>query len=247
MKNRQERTAGVKPVGDQAVLVSFGSVISEETGARAAAFAGRLRKESDWVTETVPAYASCLVYYDARQLSYEEAAGRLLRLADEAAKEKSASLRTVSVPVLYGGEEGPDLSFVAAHAGISEEEVIRRHTAPSYRIYMLGFTPGFPYLGGLDPLLETPRLKTPRVRIPAGSVGIAGQQTGIYPTASPGGWQLIGRTPLKLFDAAAEPPALLAAGMRLRFRAVGRAEYEAIGRAVKAGEYVPQTEEEAGL
>ena len=123
----------------------------------------------------------------------------------------------MTIPVCYGGT-GPDLAFVAKHTGLTEAEVIRRHTGRDYRIYMLGFLPGFPYLGGLDPGLFTPRLQNPRTAIPAGSVGIGGEQTGIYPVASPGGWQLIGRTPLDLFDP--ERPPRYAAGDRIRFTAI---------------------------
>ena len=124
----------------------------------------------------------------------------------------------MTIPVCYGGDFGPDLAFVAKHAGLTEAEVIRRHTGRDYRIYMLGFLPGFPYLGGLDPRLFTPRLQNPRTAIPAGSVGIGGEQTGIYPVASPGGWQLIGRTPLDLFDP--ERPPRYAAGDCIRFTAI---------------------------
>ena len=134
----------------------------------------------------------------------------------------------VTIPVCYGGDYGPDLAFVAQHAGLSEREVIRRHTAPKYRIYMLGFLPGFPYLGGLDPALFTPRLQNPRTAIPAGSVGIGGQQTGIYPVASPGGWQLIGRTPLKLFDP--DRPLRYAAGDRIRFAAITPQQFETLAQ-----------------
>jgi len=131
--------------------------------------------------------------------------------------------------VLYGGEAGPDLNFVAEHNGLTPEEVIRRHTAPAYLVYMLGFTPGFPYLGGMDESIAAPRLKTPRVRIPAGSVGIAGTQTGVYPIDSPGGWQLIGRTPLRLFDMEGENKFLLKAGQRVRFVPIDEGEFRRLG------------------
>jgi len=123
----------------------------------------------------------------------------------------------VEIPVVYGGESGPDLAFVAAHTGLSADEVIRRHTAPTYTVYFIGFTPGFPYLGGMDVRLTAPRLETPRARVPAGSVGIAGPQTGVYPLESPGGWRIIGRTHLPLFDLSAQPPSLLSPGDEVRF------------------------------
>ncbi len=139
---------------------------------------------------------------------------------DEANAAETTSLlepRRVEVPVVYGGEFGPDLEFVARHNGLSPEEVIRRHTARDYPVYLVGFTPGFPYLGGLDETIAAPRLSSPRPRVPAGSVGIAGQQTGIYSVDSPGGWRLIGWTPLRLFDPLRHPPALLAPGDVVRF------------------------------
>jgi KipI family sensor histidine kinase inhibitor len=123
----------------------------------------------------------------------------------------------VEIPVCYGLEYGPDLDAVAAHCGLSPDEVIARHTAAEYRVYMLGFSPGFPYLGGLDPNIAAPRRETPRIKVPAGSVGIAGMQTGIYPLESTGGWQIIGRTPMRLFDPGLEEPCLLRPGDRLRF------------------------------
>ena len=144
----------------------------------------------------------------------------------------------LEVPVLYGGEEmGPDLKFVAENAKMSEEEVIKLHSEPEYLIYMLGFTPGFTYLGGLNDAIETPRLKTPRVKIPAGSVGIAGKQTGVYPIDSPGGWQLIGRTPLKMYDADREKPILPEAGQYIKFVPIDRAEFDRIAAEVEKGTY----------
>ncbi|HET9482549.1 MAG TPA: 5-oxoprolinase subunit PxpB, partial [Xanthomonadales bacterium] len=133
--------------------------------------------------------------------------------------------RTVVIPVCYGGDSGPDLDAVAKHTGLSAHDVVARHAAGDYRVAMLGFQPGFPYLIGLDPALATPRHATPRPRVAAGSVGIGGAQTGVYPREAPGGWQLIGRTPLALFDAARKPPALLAPGDRVRFEAIPRAAF----------------------
>ena len=135
----------------------------------------------------------------------------------------------LEIPVLYGGEEmGPDLKFVAEHAGKTEEDVIKIHTSTEYLIYMLGFTPGFTYLGGMSDEIATPRLKTPRVKIPAGSVGIAGSQTGVYPIDSPGGWQLIGRTPVRMYDAGRATPILPQAGQYIKFYAIDQAEFDKI-------------------
>ena len=164
----------------------------------------------------VPTYRSATVHYRPEVLSYEELKQLLLSLT-QGGPEETEELPVVEIPVCYGEEYGPDLLEVAQHCSLTPEEVIARHTAPTYRIYMLGFTPGFPYLGGMDPSIAAPRRKEPRIHIPAGSVGIAGEQTGVYPIVSPGGWQLIGRTPLRLFDPQREQPILLSAGAGIRF------------------------------
>ena len=206
------------------MLCVLGSSICEETG-RAVSALRRAVAEAclPGVTETVPSYCSLLVCYDALVTDYDTVAEALRRLHDGVDGAEERAPRIVEIPVCYGGAFGPDLPFVAEHAGLSEEDVIRLHTGTDYRIYMLGFLPGFPYLGGLDSRLHTPRLATPRTAIPAGSVGIGGQQTGIYPLASPGGWQLIGRTPLKLFSPGAPLP--YAAGDMIRFVSVTPEEY----------------------
>ena len=143
----------------------------------------------------------------------------------------------IEIPVLYGGEMGPDIENVAEHNHKTVEEVIKIHTSEEYLIYMIGFIAGFPYLGGMSKEIATPRLKSPRVKIEGGSVGIAGEQTGIYPVASPGGWQLIGRTPLKLYDADREKPVLLEAGQYIKFAAVTEEEYKMIEKEVEDGTY----------
>ena len=163
-------------------------------------------------------------------MDYDTVAAALQKLATSPGAANTAETgRLVTIPVCYGGAFGPDLPFVAKHAGLTEQEVIALHAGRDYRIYMLGFLPGFPYLGGLDERLFTSRLPTPRTAIPAGAVGIGGEQTGIYPIASPGGWQLIGRTPLKLFDpAAGRLP--YAAGDRIRFTPITQAEFDALAQ-----------------
>jgi inhibitor of KinA len=147
-------------------------------------------------------------------------------LPDALAPGAVAEAETIEIPVCYGGAFGPDLAVVAAQARLSLEEVIARHAAPNYLVHMIGFAPGFPYLGGLDARLATPRKAAPRPLVPAGSVGIAGGQTGIYSLPTPGGWQLIGRTPLRLFDPARSQPSLLRAGLRLRFVPISKAEFQ---------------------
>lgn len=170
------------------------------------------------VIETVPTYRSLLVVYDPLLVGFEElveqVAGRVRKSRETTARRPG---RVVSVPTLYGGENGPDIEFVAEHNGISVAEVIAIHSSAEYIVYMIGFTPGFPYLGGMSARIAASRLDTPRIRIPAGSVGIAGAQTGIYPVDSPGGWRLIGRTLLRLYDPNSDDPVLLRPGDRVRF------------------------------
>ncbi len=205
------------PCGDRAVTVEWGSTIDEHINRQVHAFARKVEALSHpAITEVVPTYRSATVHYRPEVLSYEELNQLLAPLAQGSAEE-AEELPVVEIPVCYGGEYGPDLEEVAQHCSLTPEEVIARHTAPTYRIYMLGFTPGFPYLGGMDPSIAAPRRKEPRIQIPAGSVGIAGEQTGVYPIVSPGGWQLIGRTPLRLFDPQKEQPILLSAGVGIRF------------------------------
>ncbi len=205
------------PCGDQAVTVEWGSTIDEHINRQVHAFARKVEELSHpAITEVVPTYRSATVHYRPEVFSYEELNQLLLSLT-QGGPEEGEELPVVEIPVCYGGEYGPDLLEVAQHCSLTPEEVIARHTAPTYRIYMLGFTPGFPYLGGMDPSIAAPRRKEPRIHIPAGSVGIAGEQTGVYPIVSPGGWQLIGRTPLRLFDPQREQPILLSAGAGIRF------------------------------
>ena len=205
------------PCGDRAVTVEWGSTIDENINRQVHAFARKVEALSHpAITEVVPTYRSATVHYRPEVFSYEELNQLLAPLAQGSAEE-AEELPVVEIPVCYGGEYGPDLEEVAQHCSLTPEEVIARHTAPTYRIYMLGFTPGFPYLGGMDPSIAAPRRKEPRIQIPAGSVGIAGEQTGVYPIVSPGGWQLIGRTPLRLFDPQREQPILLSAGAGIRF------------------------------
>lgn len=205
------------PCGDRAVTVEWGSTIDEHINRQVHAFARKVEALSHpAITEVVPTYRSATVHYRPEVFSYEELNQLLAPLAQGSAEE-AEELPVVEIPVCYGGEYGPDLLEVAQHCSLTPEEVIARHTAPTYRIYMLGFTPGFPYLGGMDPSIAAPRRKEPRIHIPAGSVGIAGEQTGVYPIVSPGGWQLIGRTPLRLFDPQKEQPILLSAGAGIRF------------------------------
>lgn len=221
----------VCPVGDTGLLVSFEQRIAQSVGAAVAALNTRVVAAAiPGVVETVPAFASLLIFYDPLVTEYDAVAATVQKLAQAPDSDTAAEEgRLVEIPVCYGGAFGPDLPFVAEHAGLTETEVIRLHAGRDYPIYMLGFLPGFPYLGGLDERLFTPRLPTPRTAIPAGSVGIGGEQTGVYPIASPGGWQLIGRTPLKLFDpSVGRLP--YAAGDRIRFCPITQDEFDAIAQ-----------------
>ncbi len=164
-----------------------------------------------------PSYASVLIDFDPRLVTHEQV-GRLVHERMETAEHEPAlPSRTVEIPVCYGGEYGPDLPDVAKHTGLSPERVVELHAAAEYLVYFVGFSTCFPYLGGLPPELATPRLSAPRKHVPVGSVAIGGGQAGIYPLASPGGWRLIGRTPLRLFDPLGAPPPLLRMGDRVRF------------------------------
>jgi len=230
---------GIEWLGDRALLLRVGDGIDAESNARVHALAKSLRAaELPGVLDLVPAYASITVHYDPRAWGdagsdmppSERLAARLSALArhvsNSATSDATDSARgIVETPVCYGGEHGPDLADVARLARVSEEEVIARHGSGDYLVAMLGFAPGFPYLLGLDSMLHTPRRANPRTRVPAGSVAIGGAQTGIYPRELPGGWQIIGRTPLILFDAARNPPALLAPGQHVRFRAIDAGEF----------------------
>ena len=227
------------PAGDTAVVAEFGNEISEAVNRRVAAFAALLAQSGiPGIQETVPTYRSLMIHYDPRVIRYGALLSALsaLELPPEDAGA-GAEKEVLVIPVLYGGEAGPDIRNVAEKNGLTEAEVIALHTGTDYRVYMLGFIPGFTYLGGMDPRLNTPRLATPRVKIPAGSVGIAGMQTGVYPVESPGGWQLIGRTPVAFYDAHRADPILPKAGWYIRFAAVDAAEYARIEAAVAAGTY----------
>ncbi len=228
--------------GEQALIVEFGDSIDPAINARVHQLARRLNESaSTGILEIIPTYRSIMVRFDPLVQRREDLKKEI---AEQCASldESSTSVQgnITLIPVAYGGEFGPDLDFVANHNGLSPQEVIELHTATPCLVYMLGFTPGFPYLGGMSPRLVTPRLEQPRQRIPAGSVGIAGAQTGIYPIESPGGWRLIGRTPLTLFSPRSPQPFLFAAGDYLQFAAITSEEFAAIAKEVSAGLYTPQ-------
>lgn len=218
----------MQPLGDSAVLVQVGKAIAEETFQRVSALAGCLEK---WpvpgMVEFVPAFTTVTVYYDLVKASYAQVVAHLEQLLDALLLEGSDKAKVVEIPVCYGGEYGPDLEEVARHNGLSVDEVIALHSGGEYLVYMIGFAPGFPYLGGMSERIAMPRRSSPRAQIPVGSVGIAGMQTGVYPIETPGGWQLIGRTPLALFRPEENPPSLLQAGNKVRFRPISADEFAA--------------------
>jgi len=230
---------GIEPLGEDALLLRLGRRIDPAVNARVHALARRIEREAPpWLREVVPAYASLAVFIDDSQVPGEggmEAVTQWLRAlasTDAASEDDAVGVRpAIEVPVCYEPAFAPDLDEVAAHAGLPRDEVVALHAGGEYRVAMVGFAPGFPYLLGLDPRLAMPRLARPRTRVPAGSVAIGGGQTGIYPRESPGGWRVIGRTPLRLFDAAHTPPALLQAGQRVRFVAIDAARFHALADA----------------
>jgi inhibitor of KinA len=225
----------ITPLGDNALMVEVGDVINESTHHRVQKVWRALAAAPlPGVTELVPAYTTVTAFYDpaaAVQAGAPEDSiadwlgGKLRERIKDPPKTDKFKGRTVEIPVCYDAEFGPDLGLVAKQAKLTPEEVIKRHAKPEYLVYLVGFAPGFPYLGGLPKELQTPRHAKPRMTVPPGSVGLGGEQTGIYPLATPGGWNLIGRTPVKLFRPTEEPPVLLRAGDRVKFKAITRAEF----------------------
>ena len=226
----------ITPMGDNALIVELGDAISESTHRRVqAAWRALAAAPLPGVSEAVPAYTTVTLFYDPALVVRAGApaeeivtwlGARVRERLKDPPKSAKTKPRTVEVPVGYGGDFGPDLARVAAQAKLSPEDVVKRHAKAEYRVHLIGFAPGFPYLGGLPKELVTPRHPKPRMAVPAGSVGIGGKQTGIYPQVTPGGWNLIGRTPLRLFRPEEDPPVLLQAGDIVKFRPVSAEEFE---------------------
>lgn len=216
--------ARVVPLGDASLLIDLGGGIDATTHGRVrAAFSALSAAALAGVHEIIPAYTSVAVQYEPSMhvrggtAPFDEIRRLVLDVLANAGEAPAESGRIFEIPVNYGGEAGPDLEYVARHTKRSAADVVALHAAAEYTVYMIGFAPGFPYLGGLSPELATPRRASPRQSVPAGSVGIAGAQTGIYPLETPGGWQIIGRTTERLFDPESDPPTLLRLGDRVRF------------------------------
>ena len=232
-----ERGFAIEPIGETLLLLRYGDRIDAALNAEVHAAAATLDAAGlPGVFDLVPAYATLGLRYEPAAWANGERAP-WMNLADAvravfaAPPARSvAPANALEIPVRYGGDHGPDLATLAAHCGIPETEIVARHVAAKYTVAMLGFAPGFPYLLGLDPALHAPRRANPRLRVPRGSVAIGGAQTGIYPRELPGGWQLIGRTPLVLFDATTDPPSPLAPGDRVRFRAIDDDEFVELSR-----------------
>lgn len=220
----------ISPVGDRAISIDFGQVIDPIINRHIRQTIERIKElQLDGIIELVPTYCALLVEYDAMLYSYSEICNIIEPTLEEGMANTTNELVTVvEVPTVYGGEFGPDLRFVASHNHLSEDEVISIHSGTDYLVYMLGFIPGFTYLGGMDPRIATPRLSSPRTLIPAGSVGIAGEQTGTYPSDSPGGWQIIGRTPVTMYDMSKAQAALLKAGDYVRYVPIDESEFHRI-------------------
>jgi len=232
----------IEPLGETALLLRFGAGLDPEANARVHAASATLRSAHlPGVVDIVPAYATLGVHYEPSawidghgRPPWRNIAGAVKAIFRAPPVQADRETAVIAIPVCYGGAFGSDIEALAQHAGLRVADVIARHASATYRVAMLGFAPGFPYLFGLDPALHMPRRATPRTRVPAGSVAIGGAQTGIYPSELPGGWQLIGRTPLVLFDVKRDPPSLLLPGDRVRFVAIDAAEFAARERSERA-------------
>ncbi|MDW7675305.1 MAG: 5-oxoprolinase subunit PxpB [Bacillota bacterium] len=215
-----------KAAGDTTIIIEFANEISEKVNTQVRSMYLAIEKSLiAGIEEVVPTYRSLMICYNPLLVKASTLMQQLKEIELHLEEIDIPKPKIIEIPTLYGGDYGPDLDFVAEHNNLTSAEVINLHSKGKYLIYMLGFTPGFPYLGGLDQKIATPRLEKPRLSIPAGSVGIAGAQTGIYPIESPGGWRLIGRTPLRLFDPNREPHFLLQLGDYLQFKPVDESQY----------------------
>jgi inhibitor of KinA len=229
------------PAGDAALILKAGEDISLATNTFIRQLYAAIEKlQIHGITEMVPTFNELTIYYDSALIRLNELKQSLQNLEKTAAAVELPKGWLWQIPVLYGGDEGPDLVELAKHVKLDIEYVISLHTAVDYYVFMLGFTPGFCYLGGLDNRIACPRKQTPGLKISAGSVGIAGNQTGIYPIASPGGWQIIGETPIRLFDPLAPNPFLIKSGDKVRFVRVQQNKFLKIKQAVEAGSFMPE-------
>lgn len=235
----------ILPCGECAVTVEFSREMDPRAGEAVIRLAGELRSRNGaGILEVIPTYRSVTICYDPFTISLKEVQKTVavcMRRSRRA--QQNESVRRFYIPVCYGGRFGMDLEYIARKTGLDMREIVRRHISREYPINMIGFLPGFPYLSDMDETIAAPRLENPRELIPAGSVGIGGKQTGVYPIASPGGWRLIGRTPVRLYDPHRDPPVLYRAGDRIRFYPVSEQEYARIEAEVLVGSYTVKMEE----
>jgi len=245
MRTGSHTTTKYLPFGDSALLVEFGDVISLELNRKVTALDEAILKvEVQGVEELVPTYRSLLIRYNPLKTTYEQLVFHVKEIEEKLTESTTiVEGRKIRVPVLYGGKYGPDLSRVARYHGLIEEQVVELHSGREYRVYMIGFVAGFPYLGEVPDEIATPRLETPRLKVPTGSVGIAEKQTGIYPCEAPGGWQIIGRTPLELFDSLRQPPALLEPGDVVKFEPISEERFRTFRESISKGVHMSFPEE----
>jgi KipI family sensor histidine kinase inhibitor len=214
-------------MGDRALLVELGDAIDRDLNLRVRNLYYNLHQENfDGVIELLPSYSALMIRIDPLRVALPALKIRIRALLEHPDPARVPRPRTVKIPVVYGNEYGPDLEWVAAYHGLQPADIVRYHSSTAYTVYMLGFTPGYPYMGELPDEIVTPRRDTPRTRVPQGSVGIAQRQTGVYPVESPGGWQIIGRTPISLFDPGRRPPTPLAMGNRVKFYPITKEDFE---------------------
>lgn len=225
------------PLGDRVLQLVFSKEISKKTIQEIQSYTHLLEHVSlDGIIEWIPAYTTLTILYDPAVIQCDELVNQLKQIQGRTSYIQAKPV-VYEIPTYYGGEFGPDLSYVASYHSLTEEEVMKIHSSNEYFIYMIGFVPGFPYLGGMSKKISTPRLEEPRKMVPAGSVGIAKEQTGIYPLDSPGGWRIIGRTPIKLYDPNRKHPILLSPGNYLRFTPITLEKYHLIEKEIEKGTY----------
>ncbi len=238
MKGDSMNNIRILPAGDSALAVEFGNTIDPDINDQVHALAQKLTEANlPGILELVPTFRSLLIHYNPSLMTYSSLAETVQQLEKAAVSTKTARKRILEIPCCYGSHFGPDLADMEQYTGLSRDEIIERHSSVDYKVYMLGFLPGFVYLGGLDKKLEMPRLATPRVKIPQGAVGIGGSQTGVYPLESPGGWRLIGGTPVDFYDPDREEPVLCHAGDYIRFVPITSTDYYDIRQMILRGTY----------